>query len=593
MTPSWYRVKTVFKGMDPSVVLHSTLQAIMKHSYCEAFPETEWKNRGVPDIFYHLPEKKYDYFINKDETFDVHFFFCRMERKKVLKFLRALRKRMSEGENQKYYSLVNVNTPELRTLKSLEKEVVKIPDNGKITLNFFTPLPFKPKKEESTSFFNNEMLIKALENRMIRFFGNDAPVFKGNPEGFSVDSSQWKYTKLCTHQKDGIYGQRIQGCTGRLYVEGKLEGVRELIMYATELHAGSELTSSQGYFNIESVTGDSDIKEKVPEHCYKKPLYILSSHNNISIKGDTVETTSSDKKNIETYPINRISEIIVFDKAVFSTDFIKKCSLNNIPVAVSLGSADSSMVFIPQGRSFYDTISAHRERYKSLAETDKLNIAGEFAISKIVGTQSLLKERYIRGTALVIKKMDECVNGIRNSKTTDEIRGYEGFASKIFHENLKKMIKEESFLFKNRSRKEPDRMNALLNYGYAVLFIRINLILTSLGLDPFLGFLHNSNNRYESLVCDLQELFRARTVRAVVRMVNLKIIKEEDFVENIEKVIMKYNAKKAFLDNFERELQRIDPLTGKTLKEEIYDQCLNIKNWAQNGTPLSFYKWSL
>lgn len=53
-----------------------------------------------------------------------------------------------------------------------------------------------------------------------------------------------------------------------------------------------------------------------------------------------------------------------------------------------------------------------------------------------------------------------------------------------------------------------DPRNGLLNWGYAVLLATIGRALTSLGLDPSLGFGHAGQSNAWALACDLMEPFR-------------------------------------------------------------------------------------
>jgi len=51
-------------------------------------------------------------------------------------------------------------------------------------------------------------------------------------------------------------------------------------------------------------------------------------------------------------------------------------------------------------------------------------------------------------------------------------------------------------------------MNAILNYLYAILEAETRLAITTMGLDPGMGFLHVDNERRDSLACDLMEVVR-------------------------------------------------------------------------------------
>ena len=51
-------------------------------------------------------------------------------------------------------------------------------------------------------------------------------------------------------------------------------------------------------------------------------------------------------------------------------------------------------------------------------------------------------------------------------------------------------------------------MNALLNYGYGILYSQVWSALTLAGLEPFAGFLHVDRPGKPSLVLDFIEEFR-------------------------------------------------------------------------------------
>src|SRR5208337_4404075 len=158
----------------------------------------------------------------------------------------------------------------------------------------------------------------------------------------------------------------------------------------------------------------------------------------------------------------------------------------------------------------------------SLSDTEALSIAKEFAAGKIRNYISLFKQRYSSGMNHLINRLDRGVSDIQAAANVDEVRGFEGAIAKEVYGMLNDLIDDDTFHIKTRERKNPDRINSLINFGHYLLFSRINATLRSVGLNPYLGFLHSSENDYESLACDIEELFRARIDRFLIRMVNLK-----------------------------------------------------------------------
>ena len=60
----------------------------------------------------------------------------------------------------------------------------------------------------------------------------------------------------------------------------------------------------------------------------------------------------------------------------------------------------------------------------------------------------------------------------------------------------------------SRNYNASDEINALLNYGYAILESEIRKSINGIGLDYSIGFLHEINQSRTPLVYDIQELFR-------------------------------------------------------------------------------------
>jgi CRISPR-associated protein Cas1 len=123
---------------------------------------------------------------------------------------------------------------------------------------------------------------------------------------------------------------------------------------------------------------------------------------------------------------------------------------------------------------------------------------------------------------------------ISSSKSQmDEVRGLEGIGSQQYFSVFSLLLKQqrEDFAFTMRSRRPPrDRINCLLSFLYALVRHDCVAALTSIGLDPFVGFLHTDRPNRPSLALDLMEEFRPWLAdRLAVTLVNRQQISREDF----------------------------------------------------------------
>jgi CRISPR-associated protein Cas1 len=124
-----------------------------------------------------------------------------------------------------------------------------------------------------------------------------------------------------------------------------------------------------------------------------------------------------------------------------------------------------------------------------------------------------------------IKKLDgEIVQDIAPT-----LRGWEGVASKIYFEALNMFIPEK-FRFDSRTQHPAkDPVNAMLNYGYGLLYGKIEGALIKAGIDPYVGIMHRDNYNRPVLVYDVIELYRIWVDYVVYSLVNQNAVSEDYF----------------------------------------------------------------
>jgi CRISPR-associated protein Cas1 len=171
-----------------------------------------------------------------------------------------------------------------------------------------------------------------------------------------------------------------------------------------------------------------------------------------------------------------------------------------------------------------------------------LNIARCFVAAKIQNQRSTLlrfsrnhpETPRIADIQTILCRMDNCIIMARKTDSVDSLRGIEGDAAEAYFSVFDAMIlvPDEDFRFHFRSRRPPtDRVNALLSFVYSILAMDMRSALESVGLDPYVGFLHVERPGRPSLALDLMEEFRsAYADRLVLGLINLRQIKSEGFV---------------------------------------------------------------
>lgn len=113
------------------------------------------------------------------------------------------------------------------------------------------------------------------------------------------------------------------------------------------------------------------------------------------------------------------------------------------------------------------------------------------------------------------------------SDVASQLRGWEGVSSKIYFETLNLFIPEE-YRFNARSQHPAmDVVNAFLNYGYGLLYGKIEGALIKAGIDPYVGIMHRDDYNRPVLVYDVIELYRVWVDYVVYSLVAQRVITDD------------------------------------------------------------------
>jgi len=187
-------------------------------------------------------------------------------------------------------------------------------------------------------------------------------------------------------------------------------------------------------------------------------------------------------------------------------------------------------------------------------------------------TQKIRDDETKRG----IRKIRKASKRIKDAETIEQIRGFEGIAGKTYFSLLKKIFNNNvssSLKPYNRSRRPPkDRFNALLSFGYSLLYQSVYTAVLAVGLEPSLGFFHQPRTNGFPLVLDLMELFRLPiwdiTVIGAINRGQINV--DKDFKVTREKVWLSKEGKRKAIKLFESRLTNTwkHPVTNYSLSYE-------------------------
>lgn len=286
-------------------------------------------------------------------------------------------------------------------------------------------------------------------------------------------------------------------------------------------------------------------------------LYITEHGASVGIHQNRVEVRYQDGS-LKSIPIEPLESIELFGRSQMTTQAIEEFLSRGIPVS-----------FYAHGGEYFgrlvntDAVNVSRQRLQFAMTEDEgfcLALAKRILEAKI-HNQCVLLRRYARSSKEKVRA--EIVILSRTEKRADrcesmeELMGCEGFAARQYFQGLGKLVKEE-FRFEKRSKRPPkDEFNALISFGYSLLFHEIHAKAENRGLNAYLGFIHEDKEKHPALISDLVEEWRAVIVdAAAMSLINGNEIQKEHFRKTEKGVYLDKEGSKIFINKMEQKMRR-------------------------------------
>lgn len=203
---------------------------------------------------------------------------------------------------------------------------------------------------------------------------------------------------------------------------------------------------------------------------------------------------------------------------------------------------------------------ARRGQYRLCDESaESLRIARECIRAKIHNQRVLLMRN---GSAAqgVLKDLVKLRDSCESASAKTELMGFEGAAAAIYFREFGSMIGSSAgwaYSSEHRNRRPPrDPLNALLSLGYSLLAKELTGICHSVGVDPFVGFLHATRYGRPALALDLMEEFRPLIVDSVaISLLNRGELEESDFQITTAGTFLKDEGRRVFWESYFRRME--------------------------------------
>ncbi len=251
-----------------------------------------------------------------------------------------------------------------------------------------------------------------------------------------------------------------------------------------------------------------------------------------------------------------LKRILIFGNNQLSTDLMRHLAGKGIEVAFLSSRGKFKFRIVPEtSKNIYLRMAQHRH-YSN--EEFRISWGKTIVRAKLTNQRNFLI-RYRRNQPQTdiqneIQALKKSIQNLEDSPGLNEIMGSEGFGSKTYFSAYARLLLNGFEMIGREFYPPPDPVNALLSFGYMILFNEINSLLEAHGFDVFLGFLHSAKYGRASLATDLIEELRSPVIdRMVIYLINQGAVKSDQFEKNKTGGIrMNDKLRAVYLKNYEK-----------------------------------------
>ncbi len=311
-----------------------------------------------------------------------------------------------------------------------------------------------------------------------------------------------------------------------------------------------------------------------PKDKDRQTVHVTDHGARVTRSGDTFAIIRIDNTK-ETLPVREVGELVLHGGAQITTQAIHLCAQQEVGVHWVSGGGR----YIGSIAAGASPVQRRIRQYEALREPGFcFKLARKLASARSASQLGfLLRASREKGRGAEI---DGALRGIRaalrsmnQAEGIDSLRGLEGDAGRLYFSGLPVLLKDEideRLRFNGRNRRPPkDCFNALLSFGYALLYRDVMQAILAVGLEPSFGFYHTPRSASHPLALDLMELFRVPLwdMPLVASVNRLQWSPDEDFTIAGEQVWLSDTGRKKAIEVYERrkEDQWKHPVTGYSL----------------------------
>ena len=306
-------------------------------------------------------------------------------------------------------------------------------------------------------------------------------------------------------------------------------------------------------------------------------LYVTTPETYLSLEGENV-VLKKDEHTSMRLPLHNLENIVCFGYLGASPALMGACAERD--VGLCFLTPNGRFLARVSGKVRGNVLLRKKQYTVSERDSESVPIAASFLLGKIANCRKVI-ERALRDHAMLVDvpaltQASTALKGILpvipECGSIGELMAFEGSAAKIYFGVFGQLVlqQREDFAFHERSRRPPlDNMNSLLSFLYTLLTNEVASALETVGLDPYVGFLHQDRPGRPSLALDLMEELRPVFAdRLALSLVNRKQVTGSGFIaKESGGILMDDETRKAVLTAWQE--RKKEEIMRPYLKERI------------------------
>lgn len=260
-------------------------------------------------------------------------------------------------------------------------------------------------------------------------------------------------------------------------------------------------------------------------------IYVVDSATSLALRQGQLIIKNPELAHNREIPLASIEGISVFGMAQLSTQLIRTCLTEHI----AIGYYTDEGHYIGKISSFDSLDPLRQKRQVELIDNTSFCLEWSKLVigAKIKNCLKLLSPacNNCNDSERLSCPLWRALQNIPLADSIEVCLGYEGDAARRYFHCLNNMIVCESFKFPRRSTRPPkDPFNAMISYGYSLLYRNVVGAIERHGLHPYFGYMHKLRYGHAALASDLVEDCRAPLVdKTMLDLVNSGAIKPDGF----------------------------------------------------------------